>query len=491
MGYAFISYSTQNQALADAMRSLFLKNNIDTWMAPYDIPAGCEYAEVLFDSLMGCSCLVLMLTEDSQSSVWVKKEVNIAISNGKAVIPLKLEDIELNSSMKLYLNDKQIVPVHTIDEKTPEIQKVLSSVIAHTGTNKKEKAEEADKAEEKLSAEIKKEPTAEEKTSHEPNKSISEKIIQQQENDSLTADSESKSAEPKASVFAGKTTQETEEQKKIEAELKENFFDVSEIIESFISERGGKINSLYLKRDLSEKKIKEITSKVAPSAKEEDIVAYLSCSLGSKEKSGILFAKNKIYWNYIGNRVFFYNEICGIEQDEETENYSLILKYGKPVRLYCNNNKVVFKLLKVIAEKTRLLPLEKNKKAIMEAVVSSNKILSSGEYYFRENLFDSQRERILQRHEGEVRAEDIVAFFDDSLLGNGKRGVLITKYYLYDDSAKDRKKRLRLDVLSDVLKEKNQLTFVFKDGSERIGKFVNSSACDAIYSFLKFYIKLK
>lgn len=138
MGYAFISYSTKNQASADAMRELFNKHNIDTWMAPYDIPAGSEYAEVLYDALTGCSCLVLMLTDISQNSQWVKKEVNIAITNGKTVIPVKLEDVELNSSMKLYLNDQQIVPVHVIEEASDEIQKVLNSVISLTGEIKTE-----------------------------------------------------------------------------------------------------------------------------------------------------------------------------------------------------------------------------------------------------------------------------------------------------------------------------------------------------------------
>ena len=136
MGYAFISYSSKNQTSADAMRDLFHKYAIDTWMAPYDIPAGSEYAEVIYGALTGCSCLVLMLTGVSQDSQWVKKEVNIAITNGKTVIPVKLEDIELNSSMKLYLNDQQIVPVRVIEDETAEIQKVLNSVMKLAGESK-------------------------------------------------------------------------------------------------------------------------------------------------------------------------------------------------------------------------------------------------------------------------------------------------------------------------------------------------------------------
>ena len=143
MGYAFISYSSKNQASADAMRNLLQKKYIEIWMAPYDIPAGSEYAEVLYDALSNCSCLVLLLTDNAQNSPWVKKEVNIAISEGKTIIPVKLEDVELNRSMKLYLQDQQIVPVHILDEESEEIQKVLKSVIAQTGLIIEEKENES------------------------------------------------------------------------------------------------------------------------------------------------------------------------------------------------------------------------------------------------------------------------------------------------------------------------------------------------------------
>jgi len=147
MGYAFISYSSHNQSAADAIRRLLQSNGVRTWMAPYDIPAGSEYAEVLYDALTGCACLVLLLTGDSQNSLWVKKEVNIAISNCKTVIPVKLEDVELNSAMKLYLNDQQIVPVHTLDEDSEDIQKVLVSVVAMAGKELPEAAKPACKPE--------------------------------------------------------------------------------------------------------------------------------------------------------------------------------------------------------------------------------------------------------------------------------------------------------------------------------------------------------
>lgn len=54
MGYAFISYSSKNKSLADSMRQLLNKNNIASWMAPYDIPAGSKYAKVYKNNFMIC-----------------------------------------------------------------------------------------------------------------------------------------------------------------------------------------------------------------------------------------------------------------------------------------------------------------------------------------------------------------------------------------------------------------------------------------------------
>ena len=144
MGYAFISYSTANQAAADAVRTLFQKNGISSWMAPYNIPAGCEYAEVIADALSNCACLVLVLTAKAQDSAWVKKEINLAVSDGKTIIPVKLEEIALNSSMRLYLNDQQIISVSEINESSAEMQKILAAVRALTGTTEEKSEKKAE-----------------------------------------------------------------------------------------------------------------------------------------------------------------------------------------------------------------------------------------------------------------------------------------------------------------------------------------------------------
>ncbi len=133
MGYAFISYSTKNQASADAMRQLFNKHSIDTWMAPYDIPAGSKYAAVITKAIRDCSCFVLLLSNDSQASEAVDSEVELAtLTFKKSIITIELEKVILNDAFTFYIHNKQIIAVHKIDEASFEINQVLNAVRAYT-----------------------------------------------------------------------------------------------------------------------------------------------------------------------------------------------------------------------------------------------------------------------------------------------------------------------------------------------------------------------
>lgn len=106
MGYAFISYSTKNQSFANAMRDLLKDYGIETWMAPGDIPAGSKYAQVINRAVKNCSCFILILSEDSQNSVWVAKEVERAVSYCKPIIPVQLETVVLNDEFE-FCSSKQ------------------------------------------------------------------------------------------------------------------------------------------------------------------------------------------------------------------------------------------------------------------------------------------------------------------------------------------------------------------------------------------------
>lgn len=133
MGYAFISYSTKNQTSADALKALLDRNNIPNWMAPYDIPIGKNYAEVIIHVLKDCSCLILLLSNDAMKSQYVPREVERAIGYNKPIFPAQLEQVILNEEFEFYISRNQIVAINKIDESNPEFLHLLANVRACCG----------------------------------------------------------------------------------------------------------------------------------------------------------------------------------------------------------------------------------------------------------------------------------------------------------------------------------------------------------------------
>lgn len=132
MGYAFISYSSIELEYAETISKALRDNGVETWMAPRDIPAGSTYSGVINRALRNAACLVLLLTENSQNSQWVDKEVERAISYGKVIVPVALENVKLNDNFDFYLGNTQIVPVRQISGQSESFVKIIKQVQALT-----------------------------------------------------------------------------------------------------------------------------------------------------------------------------------------------------------------------------------------------------------------------------------------------------------------------------------------------------------------------
>jgi len=126
--YVFISYSTRHQQEADSFRQLLISKGIKVWMAPYDIAPGAEYASVLLTAIKHCACCVLLLTQAAQDSFWVAKEIERVNNYHKIIIPVKLEEVELNDFYEFHLAGDQIIAVREVKEDTIEMQQVLHSI---------------------------------------------------------------------------------------------------------------------------------------------------------------------------------------------------------------------------------------------------------------------------------------------------------------------------------------------------------------------------
>lgn len=119
----FISYSSKDKAIADAVCAKLENNRIRCWIAPRDILPGVEYGQALVNAIKTSRAVVLVLSSNSNVSPQVMREIERAVSSGIPIIPLRIEDITPSESMEYYLSS-----VHWLDAITPPIEQHLDKL---------------------------------------------------------------------------------------------------------------------------------------------------------------------------------------------------------------------------------------------------------------------------------------------------------------------------------------------------------------------------
>lgn len=113
----FISYSNKDKNVADAVCSVLEKKGVKCWIAPRDITPGLPFAEAIIDGIENSRIFVLIYSSNSNNSAQVIKEVDRAVHNRLAIIPLRLEDVPMTKQLEYYISD-----VHWMDALTRPLE---------------------------------------------------------------------------------------------------------------------------------------------------------------------------------------------------------------------------------------------------------------------------------------------------------------------------------------------------------------------------------
>ncbi len=100
----FISYSSKDKAIADAVCHFLENGGIKCWMAPRDITAGFDYGDIIVNAIKNARLFVIIFSSNSADSQWVRSELNIAFSEQIPIIPFKIDESTISGSNKLILN---------------------------------------------------------------------------------------------------------------------------------------------------------------------------------------------------------------------------------------------------------------------------------------------------------------------------------------------------------------------------------------------------
>ncbi len=113
----FISYSSHDKAIADAICSKLENSKVRCWIAPRDILPGVEFGEAIIDALVDCRILLLVFSAKANNSPQVRREVERAVGHGKIIVPFRIEDILPTKAMEFALFN-----THWLDAMSPPLE---------------------------------------------------------------------------------------------------------------------------------------------------------------------------------------------------------------------------------------------------------------------------------------------------------------------------------------------------------------------------------
>jgi TolB-like protein/Flp pilus assembly protein TadD len=119
----FVSYASQDVALADAIVAALEKNGLKCWIAPRDVRPGALYADGIIRAINDAKVMVLVLSANSIASKHVGKEVERASSKGRPIITLKVDAAPLTTALEHFLSESQ-----WIDATAPGMPATLSKL---------------------------------------------------------------------------------------------------------------------------------------------------------------------------------------------------------------------------------------------------------------------------------------------------------------------------------------------------------------------------
>jgi hypothetical protein len=119
----FISYSAQDKTVADALCATLENRKIQCWIAPRDILPGEDFASAITKAIENSRIFLLVFSKDSNTSQYVMREVNAAVSRGNPIIPFRIEDVKPTQSMAFLLGTKQ-----WLDALTPPLERHLQKL---------------------------------------------------------------------------------------------------------------------------------------------------------------------------------------------------------------------------------------------------------------------------------------------------------------------------------------------------------------------------
>ena len=109
----FISYASQDAAIANAVVLALERAGLSCWIAPRDVVPGSLYADEIVGAINEAKVVVLVLSQHSVASPHVGKEIERASSKRRRIIAFHMDSTPLTRGFEYFLSESQWIDVGT------------------------------------------------------------------------------------------------------------------------------------------------------------------------------------------------------------------------------------------------------------------------------------------------------------------------------------------------------------------------------------------
>jgi TolB-like protein/Flp pilus assembly protein TadD len=128
--HVFISYASQDAAVAERLCATLEPAGFPCWIAPRDVQAGALYADAIVRAINEAKAVVLVLSASAIGSDHVAREVERAAAKHKPVIAFRIDTAALNPGLEYFLSNSQWIDVPAIG--MPAALAKLAQAARHT-----------------------------------------------------------------------------------------------------------------------------------------------------------------------------------------------------------------------------------------------------------------------------------------------------------------------------------------------------------------------
>lgn len=105
----FISYSRRDSVFVNRLVADLESHGHRPWCDRSDIRGGQLWQQQIVQGIEGCQTFLLVLSAHSVQSINVVKELSLAEANGKRILPVMIEDVEIPDTMEYQLAGIQMI----------------------------------------------------------------------------------------------------------------------------------------------------------------------------------------------------------------------------------------------------------------------------------------------------------------------------------------------------------------------------------------------